>query len=127
MQYDLLLDSRYQFLDTDLANLWQAQPGVDLTDPIKELGLDPDVLQTSMDCITTLFYVGEVDFRKTPRCQIQPNLLLAFSILIMLTILAKFLAALQFGSKRMPEMRDKFVICTFPLTIESALWDDSGN
>ncbi|GAA5984815.1 hypothetical protein JCM5350_004246 [Sporobolomyces pararoseus] len=116
--YDTLLDSRYQFLDTDLANLWQAQPGVDLTDPIKELGLDPDVLQTSMDCITTLFYVGEVDFRKTPRCQIQPNLLLAFSILIMLTILAKFLAALQFGSKRMPEMRDKFVICQVPCYTE---------
>ncbi|GAA5901944.1 uncharacterized protein JCM6883_000446 [Sporobolomyces salmoneus] len=116
--YDLLLDSRYQFLDTDLSNLWQAQPGVDLTDPIKELGIDPDILQENMDCITTLFYVGEVDFRKTPRCQIQPNLLLAFSILIMITILAKFLAALQFGSKRMPEMRDKFVICQVPCYTE---------
>ncbi|GAA6010875.1 hypothetical protein JCM11491_004577 [Sporobolomyces phaffii] len=116
--YDTLLDSRYQFLDSDLSNLWQAQPGADLTEPIKELGLDPVILQRSMDCITTLFYVGEVDFRKTARCQIQPNLLLAFSILIMLTILAKFLAALQFGSKRMPEMRDKFVICQVPCYTE---------
>ena len=117
-QYDLLLDSRYQFLNQDLANLWSAQPGADLTGPIRDLGLDPVELQQSMDCITTLFYTGEVDFRKSARCQIQPNLLLAFSILIMLTILAKFLAALQFGSKRMPEMRDKFVICQVPCYTE---------
>ncbi|GAA5924955.1 uncharacterized protein JCM15063_005776 [Sporobolomyces koalae] len=116
--YEMLLDSRYQFLNSDLANLWEAQPGADLTEPIKNLGLDPTTLQESMDCITTLFYVGEVDFRKSARCQIQPNLLLAFSILIMLTILAKFLAALQFGSKRMPEMRDKFVICQVPCYTE---------
>ncbi|GAA6061761.1 hypothetical protein JCM10212_000741 [Sporobolomyces blumeae] len=116
--YDLLLDSKYKFLDEDFANLWEAQPGVDLTQPIKDLGLDPDVLQTNMDCITTLFYQGEKDFRNSARCQLQPNLLLAFSILIMLTILAKFLAALQFGSKRMPEMRDKFVICQVPCYTE---------
>ncbi|BGP37180.1 hypothetical protein JCM10450v2_001087 [Rhodotorula kratochvilovae] len=115
---DLLRDNSYEFLDSDLANLWEAQPGGDLTGPIKDLGLDWDTLQTNMDCIQTLFYRGETDFRKSARCQFQPNMLLAFGILIMITILTKFLAALQFGSKRMPEQRDKFVICQVPCYTE---------
>ncbi|GAA5850842.1 hypothetical protein JCM8547_009103 [Rhodosporidiobolus lusitaniae] len=115
---ELLNDDSYYFLDTNLANLWEAQPGTDLTSAIKDLGMDYDTLQTNMNCITTLFYVGDTDFRQTPRCQVQPNLLLAFSVLIMATIAAKFLAALQFGSKRMPEQRDKFVICQVPCYTE---------
>ncbi|KAK4056157.1 hypothetical protein OIO90_002888 [Microbotryomycetes sp. JL221] len=108
---DLLNDDAYKFLDDSLASLFQAQPGADITSDVADLGLDQATFQTSMDCITTLFYVGETDFRLTPRCQVQPSLLLAFSLLLCATILAKFLAALQFSSKRMPEMRDKFVIC----------------
>ncbi|BGP13252.1 hypothetical protein JCM10213_004978 [Rhodosporidiobolus nylandii] len=115
---DTLRDSRYSFLDENLANLWEAQAGGDLTGPINDLGLDYDTLQTNMACIQTLFYVGEYDFRDSARCQVQPDLLLAFSILIMATIAAKFLAALQFGSKRMPEQRDKFVICQVPCYTE---------
>ncbi|GAA5897015.1 hypothetical protein JCM6882_007333 [Rhodosporidiobolus microsporus] len=115
---ELLNSQSYYFLDTNLANLWEAQPGTDLTGQISELGLDYDTLQTNMACIQTLFYKGDTDFRETARCQVQPNLLLAFSVLIMATILAKFLAALQFGSKRMPEQRDKFVICQVPCYTE---------
>ncbi|GAA6030105.1 hypothetical protein JCM8097_009260 [Rhodosporidiobolus ruineniae] len=115
---DTLQDTSYEFLDSNLANLWEAQPGTDITSPIKELGLDWDTLETNMACIQTLFYKGDTDFRETARCQVQPNLLLAFSVLIMATIGAKFLAALQFGSKRMPEQRDKFVICQVPCYTE---------
>ncbi|GAA5973732.1 hypothetical protein JCM11641_005107 [Rhodosporidiobolus odoratus] len=115
---DLLNSDSYKFLDTNLANLWQAQPGTDITGAIKDLGLDYDTLSINMACITTLFYKGDTDFRKSARCQVQPNLLLAFSVLIMATIAAKFLAALQFGSKRMPEQRDKFVICQVPCYTE---------
>ncbi|ORY88598.1 chitin synthase-domain-containing protein [Leucosporidium creatinivorum] len=115
---DLLNDDTYKFLDTDLAALWQAQPGTDITSAIKDLNMDESTYNTNMDCIKTLFAQGETDFRLTPRCQVQPNMLLAFSILLMVTILAKFLAALQFGSKRMPELRDKFVICQVPCYTE---------
>ncbi|KAM0787039.1 hypothetical protein ACM66B_006305 [Microbotryomycetes sp. NB124-2] len=108
---DLLNDDSYKFLDDSLASLWQAQPGADITSDVQDLGMDASRYKTNMDCINTLFYVGETDFRLTPRCQVQPSLLLAFSLLLCATILAKFLAALQFSSKRMPEMRDKFVIC----------------
>lgn len=120
-QYSLLRDSSYQFLNDSIANVWTAQPGVDITSAIADLGIDAPTLKTNMDCIQTLFYVGETDFRETPRCQVQPNLLLAFSVLIMLTILVKFLAALQFGSKRLPEQRDKFVICASSLAVLQAL------
>lgn len=68
-------------------------------------------LATNMACIKTLFYLGDTDFRLTPRCQVQPYLLLTFSIILVAVILSKFLAALQLGSKRSPELRDKFVIC----------------
>lgn len=111
LQINLLNDDTYKFLDEDLSALWQAQPGTDITSSVKDLNMDPTTHNTNMDCIKTLFAQGETDFRLTPRCQVQPNMLLAFSVLLMVTILAKFLAALQFGSKRMPELRDKFVIC----------------
>lgn len=105
----------YSFLDSNLSNLWQQQPGQDITSAVKALKMDSTTFNTNMACITNLFYVGETDFRLTPKCQVQPYLLLSFSILLVATILAKFLAALQLGSKRSPEMRDKFVICTSPL------------
>ncbi|GAA5863445.1 hypothetical protein JCM1840_007531 [Sporobolomyces johnsonii] len=116
--YNLLNDDSYLFLESSLANLWQAQPGTDLTNAIESLGLNETTFTTNMACINELFKVGEYDFRDSARCQFQPDMLLAFSILIMVTILAKFLAALQFGSKRMPEMRDKFVICQVPCYTE---------
>lgn len=101
----------YAFLNPSLASLFQGQAGNDITSSVAALNLNPTVLATNMACIKTLFYVGETDFRLTAKCQVQPYLLLAFSILLVATILAKFLAALQFGSKRIPELRDKFVIC----------------
>ncbi|SCV67156.1 BQ2448_5802 [Microbotryum intermedium] len=113
-----LNDNTYQFLNKDLTDLWQAQAGSDITSAIKELNLADDTLAVNMECMRSLFYTGETDFRLTPRCQVQPNMLLAFSILLMATILAKFIAALQFGSKRMPELRDKFVICQVPCYTE---------
>ncbi|KAM0752541.1 glycosyltransferase family 2 protein [Meredithblackwellia eburnea MCA 4105] len=111
-------NSAYQFLNSDLANLFQAQAGTDITSAVKELNLDDSTLETQMSCISTLFYSGEPDFRLSARCQLQPNLLLAFTCIICATIASKFLAALQLGSKKNPEMRDKFVICQVPCYTE---------
>lgn len=111
----------YAFLDQSLSNLWQQRPGQDITQIVKDLKLDPNVLATNMACIENLFYVGETDFRLTPKCQVQPYLLLSFSIILVTTIFAKFLAALQLSTKRNPELRDKFVICGSHLsTFESS-------
>jgi chitin synthase len=105
----------FNFLNSQFASLWQGQSGTDITTAIAALNLSPSVLKANMDCVKTLFYVGQTDFRLTARCQVQPYLLLTFSLIIVTTILAKFLAALQLGSKRSPELRDKFVICQYPV------------
>lgn len=104
----------YKFLSTDLANLWQSSPGADITSAFQALDLNATTMKANFDCISTLFYSGELDFRRSPKCQVQPYLLLAFSIIICLVMLSKFLASLQLSSKRMPELRDKFVICMSP-------------
>lgn len=101
----------YAFLDSTLSDLWQQEPGKDITSAVAALKMDPAVFATNLQCIQNLFYVGETDFRLSPKCQVQPYLLLTFSIILVTTIFAKFLAALQLGSKRSPELRDKFVIC----------------
>ncbi|KAL8293707.1 hypothetical protein RQP46_000408 [Phenoliferia psychrophenolica] len=111
-------NTAYVFLNSDLSSLFQAQPGTDITSAVKDLNLDADTLATNMACIETLFYAGEPDFRLTFRCELQPNLLLAFTAIICLTILVKFIAALQLGSKKNPELRDKFVICQVPCYTE---------
>ena len=107
----------YAFLDRTLSDLWQQQPGQDITQTVARLNMDPAVFAVNLQCIQNLFYVGEPDFRLTPKCQVQPYLLLTFSIILVTTILAKFLAALQLGTKKSPELRDKFVICEFPLLL----------
>ena len=96
-----------------------------------------------MTCLKNAFYRGEKDFRKSPRCTANNYILLAFSVLIAVTILAKckstvflplllldiflcslpfstltVLAALQLTSKRNPELQDKFVICQIPCYTE---------
>lgn len=42
-----------------------------------------------MKCLDNAFYLGETDFRLTAKCTVQNWLLLAFSIILMSTILMK--------------------------------------
>ena len=90
------------------------------------------------DCLKNLFYIGDTDFRKTPRCQVQNYMLLIASGILMASMGLKcvfcspfflfvmvlklsdiiVLAALQLGSKRYPENQDKFVLCQVPCYTE---------
>lgn len=111
----------YSFLPKAVTDLWQQQPGQDLTSAVNSI--DPSVMNdtlksATMACLRNTFYVGETDFRLTARCQVQSYLLLAFSAILVATILAKFLAALQLGTKKFPELQDKFVICQVPCYTE---------
>ncbi len=69
-------------------------------------------------CMDNLFYVGDVDTRNSVKCQVADYLVLAVTILLCSVIGFKFLAALQFGSKNMPENLDKFVMCQIPAYTE---------
>ena len=105
---------KYSFLPTSVSDLFKDYPGTDVTDKWQ----DSVQFQNAQNCLDRVFYVGKVDFRETPRCQVNNWILLAFTILICTVVLVKFLAALQLGSKRRPVPQDKFVICLVPAYTE---------
>ncbi|WWC67367.1 uncharacterized protein I206_101275 [Kwoniella pini CBS 10737] len=110
----------YSFLNEDITGLFQSSAGQDITKAMNEIlaKMSSDDVANNLKCLDNAFYVGQMDFRKEAKCLVQNYLLLAFSIIIMVTIGAKFLAALQLGSKRQPELLDKFVICQVPCYTE---------
>jgi chitin synthase len=69
-------------------------------------------------CLDNLFYIADVDTRSSARCKFAEYLVLAVSILLVTVIGFKFFAALQFGTKNMPENLDKFVMCQIPAYTE---------
>lgn len=104
----------YSFLPSEVTELFQNNPGADITDQWGDTAL----YQNSLNCLDNAFYQGKVDFRLTPKCQVNNYILLGFTILLCTVILVKFLAALQLGSKRRPAAQDKFVICQVPAYTE---------
>lgn len=104
----------YQFFPSKVTDLVKNNPGEDVTNQW-ETG---SAWQNSQNCLRNAFYVGKVDFRDTPRCQVNNYLLLAFALVLCAVILVKFLSALQLGSKRRPAAQDKFVICQVPAYTE---------
>ncbi|KAJ3329591.1 hypothetical protein HDU76_007573 [Blyttiomyces sp. JEL0837] len=72
----------------------------------------------AMPCMDGLFYIGNVDHRTDLKCVVPNYILLAASIILVLIIGFKFVAALQFGNNRLPEDHDKFVICQVPCYTE---------
>ncbi|KIJ57290.1 glycosyltransferase family 2 protein [Sphaerobolus stellatus SS14] len=113
-------DNAYNFLDSSITDLFKQQPGQDISTELDQAmaALDDTKRSQTNACLRNTFFVGELDFRKTPRCQVQNILLVLFSSLIVATIGAKFFAALQLTGKRNPEMQDKFVICQVPCYTE---------
>ena len=104
---------KYNFLPGQVTDWFKYSPGGDLTDNFHK-NSNSKQIQQAKDCLDNVFYVGEVDFRDSARCQVNNYLLLAFTIMICAVILVKFLAALQLGSKRRPVPQDKFVVCLVP-------------
>lgn len=109
-----------KFLPDSISNLFAGEPGMDITQSYRQAmaTLNATMQEATQNCLDNIFYSGQVDFRETARCQTQNYLLLSFSIILALTIFAKFLAALQLAPKRNPEQLDKFVICQVPCYTE---------
>ncbi|EIW76465.1 glycosyltransferase family 2 protein [Coniophora puteana RWD-64-598 SS2] len=112
--------SMYQFLDKNIVSVFQEQAGQDITKPLNAVlgGLDSATRESNMDCISNAFTVGQVDFRKSARCQVQNYLLLVFTSILCGSIVLKFFSALQLGGKQSPEMQDKFILCQIPCYTE---------
>jgi chitin synthase len=106
------------FLDNSVVQLFQETSGTDATKYWEAMTIDPDVKTRMKVCLDNLFYVGDVDTRNSTQCLFAKYILLAISILLVSVICFKFLAALQFGKKNLPENLDKFVICQVPAYTE---------
>jgi chitin synthase len=62
------------FLDSNLPDVFRQQAGQDVT---------PQTRNEHINCLKNVFYVGELDFKKTARCQVQNILLIIFSAILM--------------------------------------------
>lgn len=111
-------DKKYKFLNKEVTNLFMQKAGKDITKDLKNLDIRRSVLDKNLKCINKMFYAGGIDYRDSVRCQFSNYLLLAIAIIICAAILVKFLAAFQFGSRREPNMCDRFTICHFPVYTE---------
>ncbi|PCH40709.1 glycosyltransferase family 2 protein [Wolfiporia cocos MD-104 SS10] len=113
-------NSMYEFLDSDLTQLWSQLPGQDISKSIESVlsNMNETYRDQNVACIQNMFYWGEVDFRDTPRCAVQNVMLLVFSCILMGSMGLKFLAALQLTPPGTPEMLDKFVLCQVPCYTE---------
>jgi chitin synthase len=107
----------YAFFPSWFEDMVQGNNGADVTELFNGEGNKTSKAAT-MQCLKNYFYTGPTDYRKTPRCQVNNYILLAFTVILCTVILTKFLAALQLGSKRQPARQDKFVICQVPAYTE---------
>lgn len=94
---------------SDITQQWKAA---------KAASSNPALFDNTLTCINNMFYIGTVDQRNTVQCSVSQGLLFGASILIVCVIGLKFLAALQFGTKKEPEQADKFVILMVPCYTE---------
>ncbi|KAJ2373926.1 hypothetical protein IW150_003371 [Coemansia sp. RSA 2607] len=113
-------NKKYNILDSRLEKIMD-QGGfgtADITKDYEALSWDPATKLANYNCMKNLFYVGDVDDRQSVRCLFTNYMLLAFACVLMLVVLVKFLAALQFGNKRRPVPPSKFVVCQVPCYTE---------
>ena len=106
------------FMDQLVVDLFQQKAGDDVTQYWDNLVLTAAEKSRMMLCLDNLFYEGDVDTRNSPRCLFADYFVLAVSVLLASVIGFKFIAALQFGTKNMPENLDKFVMCQIPAYTE---------
>ncbi|KAI1089592.1 glycosyltransferase family 2 protein [Rostrohypoxylon terebratum] len=106
------------FMDDLVVDLFQQKAGTDVTKLWNALDIDSGMRERMQLCLDNLFYVGDVDTRNSTKCQFAQYLVLAVSVLICTIIGFKFLAALQFGGKNIPENLDKFIMCQIPAYTE---------
>ena len=83
--------SPYQFLNTAIVDVFKQQAGQDISKNLNKViaGLDSQTATQNVNCIKNMFYLGQVDFRKSPRCTVQSYLLLVFTGILCASIALK--------------------------------------
>ncbi|KAI6101709.1 glycosyltransferase family 2 protein [Pisolithus croceorrhizus] len=123
--YDLTDYVNTCFLNTDITDVFKQQAGQDITSSLNEVlaTLGSSTATANMNCIQNAFYLGQTDFRKTARCQVQNYMLLVFTSIIYKFVLCQIpcytegedslrrtidsLAAMRYDDKR----KLLFIIC----------------
>ncbi|KAJ2394438.1 hypothetical protein GGI05_002038, partial [Coemansia sp. RSA 2603] len=113
-------ENKWRFLNNHILNIFddKGAGGTDISNEWSQIPWGAKERLANYNCMKNLFYVGRVDDRKTVRCLFTNYMLLAFACVLMTIVLAKFLAALQFGSKNRPLTPNKFVVCQVPCYTE---------
>ncbi|PWY74457.1 hypothetical protein BO70DRAFT_398773 [Aspergillus heteromorphus CBS 117.55] len=106
------------FMDDLVVELFQSLPGKDMTKYWDNLAISDTMRERMQLCLDNLFFVGHVDTRDSPKCQFARYFILAITCFVCLIVVFKFLAALQFQKKNLPENLDKFIICQVPAYTE---------
>ncbi|WFD27478.1 chitin synthase [Malassezia nana] len=107
-------------LDPNVVQLFTQNPGRDVRAMFDAMAMPAAKRQDQATCLRNLFLIGRVDERSSPRCTFSSYILLALSILMVLTVGFKFFAALQFVRSTPPEDHEKFVVCQIPCYTEGA-------
>ncbi|KFY07300.1 hypothetical protein V492_07267 [Pseudogymnoascus sp. VKM F-4246] len=107
-----------KFMEPLITNLFERRAGGDVSKEWEALAMSADIKKRMLLCMDNLFYVGDLDTRNSVKCQFATYLILAITIVLCSVIVFKFLAALQFGTKNIPENLDKFIICQVPAYTE---------
>jgi len=82
---------KYAFLDDSITTVFKQQPGQDITKDLQAAldNLGETEAAKQLSCMKQVFYLGDTDFRQEAKCTVQNWLLLAFSIIMMSTVVAK--------------------------------------
>ncbi|PVU93649.1 hypothetical protein BB561_003141 [Smittium simulii] len=111
---------KYNFLNSEIEKLFDdgGVGNVDISVEFNALNIDGNTKAMNMKCLQNLFYSGSVDTRKSFKCLFTNYLLLGFACILVFVILIKFLASLQFGTKKLPPLPKKFVLSVVPCYTE---------
>lgn len=108
---------KYAFFDDKVKEIFEDKNGEDVTKEFKDL--DAKTRQNTMKCLKNVFDAGDIDFRKSARCQTANYILLVIAGILTSVTVVKFLASLRFGGKKTPSPQDNFVVCQIPAYTES--------
>jgi chitin synthase len=81
----------YTFLNSAITNVFQQQAGQDITQELNAAvaTLDATTAEQNIQCLKNMFYIGEKDFRKEARCQVQNYILLVASSILVASVVVK--------------------------------------
>ncbi|OMH86291.1 Chitin synthase 6 [Zancudomyces culisetae] len=111
---------KWKFLGDEIEQIFDdgGARSTDISEYWTRMKMPPGQKKAVYSCMKQLFYVGKVDTRRSLLCLFTNYMLLGFACILVFVVLMKFLAALQFGSKKKPLPLSKFVICQVPCYTE---------